>query len=171
MAQLKRRAAQQGTSVSKLVEQAVRLVVRTPRTPTAPQAFELVTFGKGGASRRTTLTRRLRCTRPTTSAEPFGLSDVVLSGFLRIVNQSAYFRASHADGHGPGLLPASGGAIPWPHRNDSATRTRLLPLRNLHPPRCPTCVYKTSDSLGRGQHLSKSRPQRASRGLRGGAPA
>lgn len=48
MAQLKRRAADQGTSVSKLVAQAVRLLVRTPRTPTAPQAFELVTFGKGG---------------------------------------------------------------------------------------------------------------------------
>jgi hypothetical protein len=48
IAQLKRRAAEQGTSVSKLVEQAVRLFVRSPRTPTAPQAFELVTFGKGG---------------------------------------------------------------------------------------------------------------------------
>jgi hypothetical protein len=48
MAQLKRRAAEQGTSVSKLVEQAVRLFVRTPRTAAAPQAFELVTFGKGG---------------------------------------------------------------------------------------------------------------------------
>lgn len=48
MAQLKGRAADQGTSVSKLVEQAVRLFVRTPRTPTAQQAFELVTFGKGG---------------------------------------------------------------------------------------------------------------------------
>lgn len=46
--QLKVRAAQQGTSVSKLVEQAVRLFVRSPRTPTAPQAFELVTYGKGG---------------------------------------------------------------------------------------------------------------------------
>ena len=46
--QLKRRAAEQGTSVSKLVEQAVRLFVRSPRTPTAPLAFELVTFGKDG---------------------------------------------------------------------------------------------------------------------------
>jgi hypothetical protein len=43
-----RRAAEQGTSVSKLVEHAVRLFVRTPRTPPAPQVFELVTFGKGG---------------------------------------------------------------------------------------------------------------------------
>ena len=48
IAQLKRRAAEQGTSVSRLVEQAVRLFVRSPRTPTVPQAFELVTFGKGG---------------------------------------------------------------------------------------------------------------------------
>jgi hypothetical protein len=48
IAQLKRRAAEQGTSVSKLVEQAVRLFVRTPRTPAVPQEFELVTFGKGG---------------------------------------------------------------------------------------------------------------------------
>jgi hypothetical protein len=48
IAQLKRRAAEQGTSVSKLIEQAVRLFLRSPRTPTVPQAFELVTFGKGG---------------------------------------------------------------------------------------------------------------------------
>jgi hypothetical protein len=48
IAQLKRRAAEQGTSVSRLVEQAVRLFVRTPRAPATPQAFELVTFGKGG---------------------------------------------------------------------------------------------------------------------------
>lgn len=48
MAQLKRRAAEQGTSVSKLVEQAVRLFVRSPRTPAPRHAFELVTFGKGG---------------------------------------------------------------------------------------------------------------------------
>ncbi len=48
IAQLKRRAAEQGTSVSKLVEQAVRLFVRTPRTTTPSQSFELVRFGKGG---------------------------------------------------------------------------------------------------------------------------
>jgi Arc/MetJ family transcription regulator len=48
LAQLKRRAAEQGTSVSKPVEQAVRLFVRSPRVPTAPQAFEQVTFGMGG---------------------------------------------------------------------------------------------------------------------------
>lgn len=48
MAQLKRRAAEQGTSVSKLVEQAVRLFVRTPRAPVTAPTFELVTFGGGG---------------------------------------------------------------------------------------------------------------------------
>ena len=48
LSQLKRRAAESGTSVSKLVEQAVRLFVRSPRTPTVRQTFELVTFGAGG---------------------------------------------------------------------------------------------------------------------------
>jgi len=48
MAQLKRRAAEQGTSVSRLVEQAVRLFVRTPRTPAESPAFKLITFGAGG---------------------------------------------------------------------------------------------------------------------------
>jgi hypothetical protein len=48
LAQLKRRAAETGTSVSKLVEQAVRLFVRTPRSPAPRQSFELVTFGAGG---------------------------------------------------------------------------------------------------------------------------
>ena len=47
-AQLKRRASESGTSVSKLVEQAVRLFVRTPRSPTPQATFELVTFGTGG---------------------------------------------------------------------------------------------------------------------------
>lgn len=57
ISQLKRRAAEQGTSVSKLVEQAVRLFVRSPRTPTAAQAFELVTFGKGGRFSRHNIDR------------------------------------------------------------------------------------------------------------------
>jgi hypothetical protein len=48
LAQLKRRAAEQGTSVSRLVEQAVRLFVRTPRTPAESPPFELITFGTGG---------------------------------------------------------------------------------------------------------------------------
>jgi hypothetical protein len=48
LSQLKRRAAEQGTSVSKLVEQAVRLFVRTPRAPVGSPTFELITFGAGG---------------------------------------------------------------------------------------------------------------------------
>jgi predicted transcriptional regulator len=48
LAQLKRRASESGTSVSKLVEQAVRLFVRTPRAALGAESFELVTFGAGG---------------------------------------------------------------------------------------------------------------------------
>ena len=48
LAQLKRRASESGTSVSKLVEQAVRLFIRTPRPPASQDLFELVTFGAGG---------------------------------------------------------------------------------------------------------------------------
>jgi Ribbon-helix-helix protein, copG family len=48
LAQLKRRAAESGTSVSKVVEQAVRLFIRTPRSPTSQTSFKLVTFGAGG---------------------------------------------------------------------------------------------------------------------------
>lgn len=48
LSQLKRRAAESGTSVSKLVEQAVRLFIRTPRESAAPEPFDLVTFGAGG---------------------------------------------------------------------------------------------------------------------------
>jgi hypothetical protein len=48
LAQLKRRASESGTSVSKLIEQAVRLFVRAPRAAAAPESFELVTFGAGG---------------------------------------------------------------------------------------------------------------------------
>ena len=46
--QLKRRASETGTSVSKLVEQAVRLFVCTPRSSASSESFELVTFGAGG---------------------------------------------------------------------------------------------------------------------------
>jgi hypothetical protein len=45
---LKRRATESGTSVSKLIEQAVRLFVRTPRATAPRESFELVTFGAGG---------------------------------------------------------------------------------------------------------------------------
>lgn len=48
LAQLKKRAAESGTSVSRLVEQAVRLLIRTPRAPRRQDRFELVTFGAGG---------------------------------------------------------------------------------------------------------------------------
>jgi hypothetical protein len=47
-AHLKKRAAESGTSVSRLVEQAVRLLIRTPPTSRREDRFELVTFGAGG---------------------------------------------------------------------------------------------------------------------------
>jgi hypothetical protein len=54
LTQLKRRAAESGTSVSKLIEHAVRLFVRTPRTPGRQERFELVTFeARGRFSRHT----------------------------------------------------------------------------------------------------------------------
>ena len=52
LAQLKHRASESGTSVSKLVEQAVRLLVRTPRSAARQDSFELVTFGAGGGFSR-----------------------------------------------------------------------------------------------------------------------
>lgn len=46
---LKRRAAQRGTTVSRVVEDSVRLALTRPPEPTAaPEAFELVTYGRGG---------------------------------------------------------------------------------------------------------------------------
>ena len=48
LAQLKKRAHQSGTSVSRLIEQAVRLLIRTPPAAKWQSRFELVTFGKGG---------------------------------------------------------------------------------------------------------------------------
>jgi len=44
---LKKRAAESGTSVSKVVERAVRLLLRSP-APQQPERFDLVTFGEGG---------------------------------------------------------------------------------------------------------------------------
>jgi predicted transcriptional regulator len=55
LAQLKRRASESGTSVSRLIEQAVRLFVRAPRPPAARESFELVTFGAGGRFSRQNL--------------------------------------------------------------------------------------------------------------------
>jgi len=49
---LKQRAADSGTSVSRLVEQAVRAFMRTPRAPRDAEPFELVTFGAGGSFTR-----------------------------------------------------------------------------------------------------------------------
>ena len=48
LAQLKERAAESGTSVSRIIEQAVRLFMRTPAVDTETEPFELVTFGAGG---------------------------------------------------------------------------------------------------------------------------
>jgi hypothetical protein len=45
--QLKKRAASEGTTVSRLIENAVRLAARS-RVERLGPAFELVTFGKGG---------------------------------------------------------------------------------------------------------------------------
>ena len=48
LAQLKKHAAASGTSVSGLIERAVRLFIRTPPAARPEDPFELVTFGKGG---------------------------------------------------------------------------------------------------------------------------
>jgi hypothetical protein len=44
---LKKRAAESGTSVSRVVERAVRLLLQSP-APQQPEHFDLVTFGEGG---------------------------------------------------------------------------------------------------------------------------
>jgi hypothetical protein len=46
--ELKERAAGEGTTVSKLIEDSVRLAARPQADGDAGQTFELVTFGKGG---------------------------------------------------------------------------------------------------------------------------
>ncbi len=48
LAELKRRAAESGTSVSRLIEQAVQLFMRVPLREDTPEPFEIVTFGAGG---------------------------------------------------------------------------------------------------------------------------
>ncbi len=48
LAKLKKRAAESGTSVSRLIEQAVRLVLLAPAPNRRKDRFELVTFGAGG---------------------------------------------------------------------------------------------------------------------------
>ena len=44
---LKARAAQSGTSVSRLIEQAIHLMMRIPPHGKKEEAFELVTYGAG----------------------------------------------------------------------------------------------------------------------------
>lgn len=52
LAKLKKRAAESGTSVSRLIEQAIRLLMQVPRKPRRKDRFELVTFGAGGCFSR-----------------------------------------------------------------------------------------------------------------------
>jgi hypothetical protein len=58
--QLKRRAAASGTTVSGLIEQAVRLFIRTPPSRKQPERFELVTFGRDGHFSRQNLDKTSR---------------------------------------------------------------------------------------------------------------
>jgi predicted transcriptional regulator len=48
LAKLKKRASESGTSVSRLIERAIQLLMRTPATARRKNGFELVTFGTGG---------------------------------------------------------------------------------------------------------------------------
>ena len=48
LAKLKKRATATGTSVSRLIEQAVRLWIQAPPAGTHDARFHLVTFGRGG---------------------------------------------------------------------------------------------------------------------------
>ena len=48
LVRLKERAAESGTSVSRIVEQAVQLFMQTPEVNKEPEPFDLVTFGAGG---------------------------------------------------------------------------------------------------------------------------
>ena len=52
LAQVKKRAAESGTSVSRLIDQAVRLLIRTPPAGRTKDRFDLVTFGAGGRCSR-----------------------------------------------------------------------------------------------------------------------
>lgn len=46
---LKQRAAQRGTTVSRVIEDSVRLALaKPPELPSTPEEFELVTYGRGG---------------------------------------------------------------------------------------------------------------------------
>ena len=60
LAKLKKRATATGTSVSRLIEQAVRLFIRTPTSSKRPERFELVTFGRGGRFSRQNIDKTSR---------------------------------------------------------------------------------------------------------------
>ena len=45
---VKENAAESGTSVSRVIERAVRLLLRVAPAAEQPEHFELVTFGEGG---------------------------------------------------------------------------------------------------------------------------
>ena len=48
LAQLKKRASESGTSVSRLIERAVRVLMRPSPAANRADRFDLVTFGAGG---------------------------------------------------------------------------------------------------------------------------
>ncbi len=58
--QLKTRATASGTTVSRLIEQAVRLFIRTPPVRKKQDRFELVTFGRGGRFSRQNIDKTSR---------------------------------------------------------------------------------------------------------------
>ena len=60
LAQLKKKAAESGTSVSRVIEQAVRLFIRAPRASKQQEPFELVTFGRGGRFSRQNIDKTSR---------------------------------------------------------------------------------------------------------------
>jgi Arc/MetJ-type ribon-helix-helix transcriptional regulator len=48
LTKLKKHASESGTSVSSVIEQAIRLFLQSPPRAKRKEAFELVTFGRGG---------------------------------------------------------------------------------------------------------------------------
>lgn len=60
LAQLRKRAADSGTSVSRLIEDAVRVLLQTTKDAKHPAPFELVTFGRGGRFSRKNIDRTSR---------------------------------------------------------------------------------------------------------------
>lgn len=60
LAQLKKKAAESGTSVSRLIAQAVRLFIRAPTASKRQERFELVTFGRGGRFSRQNIDKTSR---------------------------------------------------------------------------------------------------------------